>query len=250
MNPFSLSGHTVLVTGSSQGIGLGIARGLQAAGARVVFHGKDAPPPGLGAGDVFLPGDLLREDGPGALVRAAFAAAPGLDLLVCNAGSFFDRPFLEMDAALFDRTLGLNVRANYFLMQAFARAMVERRRPGAIVTVCSTNGFQPEDDSTAYDTSKGGLVMMTRSLAQSLAPHQLRVNGIAPGLIRTPLNSWTDRNPEKVRHYEKKILQGRLGTPEDCAGAVVFLLAPASAYITGQIVVVDGGLTVGQIGKQ
>ena len=90
--------------------------------------------------------------------------------------------------------------------------------------------------------------MLTRTLAQSLAPHGIRVNGIAPGLIRTPMTAGTLNSPKQA-HYEKKILLGRVGEPEDCAGAVVFLLSPAAQYITGQIIVIDGGLTLGQIGR-
>jgi len=249
MSPFSLASRTALVTGSSQGLGLGIARGIQAVGGNVIYHGKDVPPPDLPAGASFLAADLLHPDGAGALARAAFALPAPPDLLVCNAGSFFDVPFLQLGAAEWEKTINLNVRATYFLVQAFARELIARQRPGAVVIVCSTNGFQSEEDATAYDTSKGALVMMTRTLAQALAPHHIRVNGIAPGLIRTPLNAWMTERPETVRHYEKKILLGRIGTPDDCAGAAVFLLSPAAAYITGQIVVVDGGLTVGQIAR-
>jgi NAD(P)-dependent dehydrogenase (short-subunit alcohol dehydrogenase family) len=202
----------------------------------------------LPSGSIYLPVNLLDAEGPTRLVQAAFAARPELDLLVCNAGSFFDIPFLNMTPELFDRTVQLNVRANYFVAQAFARELVARKREGAIVTTSSTNGFQPEDDSSAYDISKGAMVMLTRTLAQSLAPHGIRVNGIAPGLIKTPLTAGL-LNTAKQKHYEKKILLGRLGEPEDCAGAVAFLLSPAARYITGQIIVVDGGLTLGQIGR-
>ena len=248
MTAFSLAGNTALVTGSSQGIGHAIALGAHRAGARVVFHGKDAATPAMPEGSVYLPGDLLDPEAPARLVAAAFAARPELDLLVCNAGSFFDVPFLEMTPALFERTINLNVRANYFVAQAFARELVARKRPGAIVTTTSTNGFQPEDDSTVYDTSKGAMVMMTRTLAQSLAVHGIRVNSVAPGLIKTPLTAGL-LNTDKQRHYEKKIALGHLGEPDDCAGAAVFLLSPAARYITGQVLVVDGGLTLGQIGR-
>ncbi|HRJ48028.1 MAG: hypothetical protein RLZZ129_1536 [Verrucomicrobiota bacterium] len=248
MKKFSLANSAALVTGSSKGIGQAIADGLHEAGAAVVYHGNTARPAAIPPGCTFVDGDLLAPDAPAKLVAAAFAVQPRLDLLVANAGSFFDRPFLEMDAATWDKTMNLNVRATYFLCQAFAKELIARNRPGAIVIVSSTNGFQSEEDSTAYDSSKGALVMMTRSLAQALIGHGIRVNGLAPGLIRTPLTAALGSG-DKAKHYEKKILLKRLGEPEDCAGTAVFLLSPASAYIVGQVVVVDGGLTVSQIGR-
>ena len=166
MTPFSLAGSAVLVTGSSQGIGHAIALAAHAAGARVVLHGREAAAPAQPADCPYLYIDLLTADGAARLVREAFALEPGLDRLVCNAGSFFDVPFLDVTPEIFERTLNLNVRANYFVAQAFARELVARGRAGAIVTTTSTNGFQPEDDSSAYDTSKGAMVMMTRTLAQ------------------------------------------------------------------------------------
>ena len=248
MSKFSLAHNAALVTGSSKGIGLAIADGLHEAGAAVVYHGNTARPASIPPGCAFVTGNLLEPEASAKLAADAFAVQPMLDLLVANAGSFFDRPFLEMDAATWDRTMNLNVRATYFLCQAFAKELIARKRPGAMVLVSSTNGFQSEEDSTAYDSSKGALVMMTRSLAQALVEHGIRVNGLAPGLIRTPLTSALGFGA-KAQHYEKKILLKRLGEPEDCAGTAVFLLSQASAYIVGQGVVVDGGLTVGQIGR-
>jgi len=246
MNAFDLHGRAALVTGSTQGIGGAIAEELEWAGASVIRHGREAP--GNTTRTISL--DLLEEDSPRRLMDRALAIEPGLDILVCNAGGFFDRPFLEMEPADFRKTLRLNVEQSYFLVQEFARSLSTAGRPGSVVLVSSTNGFQAEDDSSAYDTSKGALVMMTRSLAAALAPWNIRVNGIAPGLIRTPLTSaWMDRRPDLRRHYEDKILARRVGRPEDCAGACAFLCSPAASYIYGQTIVIDGGLTVGQIGR-
>lgn len=249
MKTFSLEGRAALVTGSSQGIGLAIVQGLSEAGAGVVAHGRQKRPAELPEGACYVGCDLGEPEGAVRLVAEAVAAMPGLDTLVCNAGSFFDGPFLEMREEQWDRTMNLNLRATFFLVQAFARHRVSCG--GCVVVVSSTNGFQAESESVAYDTSKGGLVMMTRSLAVALAPHGIRVNGIAPGLIRTPLTGAWMNQPENpmVRHYEKKILLGRVGEAPDCAGAVTFLCSPAASYITGEIIVVDGGLTTSQIGR-
>ncbi len=251
MTPFSLAAHAALVTGSSQGIGLALASALREAGAQVVFHGLPARPEDIPPDAGYVAADLLAEDGPARLVAEAFRLQPVLDTLVCNAGSFFDVPFLEMTRELWEKTIALNVTATYFVAQEFARRLVAEKRAGCIVITASTNGFQAEADSTAYDTSKGALVMLIRSLAVSLAPHGIRVNGIAPGLIKTPLNAaWLEaRSSDLPRHYQKKILLGRIGTPQDCAGAAAFLCSPAASYITGEIITVDGGLTVVQIGK-
>lgn len=251
MKAFSLEGRAALVTGSSQGIGHAVAMGLREAGARVVFHGLQERPQSIPQDAAYVACDLAQPDAPESLVTQAFAAEPALDTLVCNAGSFFDTPFLEMTRERWERTVALNVTATFFLVQSFARRLVEAKRGGSIVITSSTNGFQAEADSVAYDTSKGALVMLTRSLAVSLAPHGIRVSGIAPGLIRTPLTqTWLEpRAEDLLKHYEKKILLGHVGTPQDCAGAVVFLCSEAGRYITGEIIVIDGGLTVSQIGQ-
>ena len=166
MNPFSLTDRAALVTGSSQGIGLAIATGLREAGARVIFHGL---PPRMETESSYISADLLHPDGPAQLIGAAFTVEPQLNTLVCNAGSFFDVPFLEMTRELWAKTMHLNVSATYFLAQEFAKRLVAEKRGGGIVITTSTNGFQAETDSTAYDTSKGALVMLIRTLAVSLA---------------------------------------------------------------------------------
>ena len=247
MKAFSLEGHSALVTGSSQGIGAAIAQGLEECGAAVIRHGLQSD----SASASYVSCDLSEPAAPASLMDSAFALHPALDTLICNAGGFFDTPFLEMSGTEWEKTVSLNLRATFFLAQAFARRRVALGGGGSVVIVSSTNGFQAEADSVAYDTSKGGLVMMTRSLAVSLAPHGIRVNGIAPGLIRTPLTgTWMEsRAHDLLKHYEKKILLGHVGSPQDCAGAVAFLCSPAASYITGEIITIDGGLTTTQIGK-
>jgi NAD(P)-dependent dehydrogenase (short-subunit alcohol dehydrogenase family) len=249
MKAFSLEGRAALVTGSSQGIGQAIAQGLAESGAQVVHHGLQPRPAEIPG--AYVQADLLDPNGPALLIEEAFRREPALDTLVCNAGSFFDQPVLEMNEALWEKTMRLNLRAPFLCAQAFARKRAALGGGGSIVIVTSTNGFQGEADSVAYDTSKGGLVMMVRSLAVSLAPQGIRVNGIAPGLIRTPLTStWLEpRAHDLLKHYEKKILLGRVGEPKDCAGAVAFLCSPGASYITGEIITIDGGLTVSQVGR-
>jgi NAD(P)-dependent dehydrogenase (short-subunit alcohol dehydrogenase family) len=246
MQQFDLTGRGALVTGSTQGIGQAIAQSLEQCGARVVYHGLDAPPESNAS---CLKIDLMQPDSPQKLIEAAFAALPELDILVCNAGGFFDVPFLEMDAARWEKTFALNVRAPYFLVQCFARQLVQEKRSGAIILMSSTNGLQAEVNSTAYDSSKGAVVMMARTLAVELAPYNIRVNCLAPGLIRTPLTArWLDTEHDKRAHYERNVPLGRIGLPQDCGGVAAFLASDAAAYITGQVLVVDGGLTVSQIG--
>jgi len=250
MNLFSLAGHAALVTGSSRGIGKAIAEACLQAGAHVLWHGTRERPSDLPPDAPYLRVDLMSLGAPEELMQQAFAIDPQLDILVSNAGSFFDVPFLEMTAERWEQTISLNLRASYFLIQAFARRLVAERRPGSVVIITSTNGFQAERDSSAYDISKGGLVMQTRTLALALADYGIRVNAVAPGLIRTPLTEpWINTNHAMRRLYEKTIPLGYIGTAEECAGAAVFLASSAASYITGHILVVDGGLTICQIGR-
>jgi len=243
-----LASRAALVTGSSSGLGLAIARALEEAEAHVVYHGHDARPADWPASRAYVQTDLIPPDAAGQLIDAAFALQPRLDVLVSNAGSFFDVPFLDMTLERWEKTMALNLRAMYFVIQAFAKRLVQDQRPGSVVIMASTNGLQAEMDSTAYDTSKGGAVMLTRTLALSLAAHGIRVNAIAPGLIQTPLSrAWMASRPGIEAHYLKNVPLHRLGVPEDCAGAVVFLASEAATYITGQVLAIDGGLTSQQI---
>jgi len=218
------------------------------------MHGRSSsaiptsPVPRTGRKTALLQADLIPADAPRKLVEAAFTCQPRLNLLVSNAGSFFDVPFLNMTLERWEKTMALNLRAMYFLIQAFAKRLVQEKRGGSVVVMASTNGLQAEMDSTAYDISKGGVVMLTRTLALSLAAHGIRVNAIAPGLIETPLSrAWMVSRPGVEEHYRKSIPLKRLGVPQDCAGAVLFLASEAATYITGQVQVIDGGLTSKQV---
>lgn len=249
MSNFSLNNQSVLITGSSSGIGLAIAQSARQAGARVIQHGIEEQPKESVPEATYLQQKLNGLEGPESLLQSALEIDPNLSLLVCNAGVCHNAPFLEMTEERWDLTIDINLKANYFLIQQFARHLHEKGLPGAVVITASINGFQAEFTSSAYDVSKGGLVMMIRSLAMELADFDIRVNGIAPGLIYTDATRpGFAKNPGKVQHFERKILRRRIGEPEDCSGAAVFLLSPAAHYITGEIIVIDGGLTVSQIG--
>lgn len=249
MNPFSLEGRKALVTGSSQGIGQAIARAFIEAGASVLFHGLQSADEIDPTDRPYIQMDLTGETGTETLLNEAFRLSPTLDVLVSNAGGFFDPPFEEMTHESWRRTIDLNLTSPYLLIHAFASRLISEERPGTVLIVTSTNAFQSERDSIAYDASKGALASMVRSFALDLAPHGIRVNGIAPGLIRTPLTSvWMEKRTDTLEHYARNIPLGRIGKPGDVSGASVFLCSPAADYITGAILTIDGGLTAQQIG--
>lgn len=250
MSVGALSGRCALVTGSSTGIGRAIAEGMREAGAEVVFHSLEKRPSDLPVGAPHLQVDLSGVGAAERLTEEAFRLRPNLDILVSNAGGYFDLPFLEMTLDRWESTINLNLRAAYFLIQAFAKRLIAQGRTGSVVVVSSTNAFQAELASSAYDISKAGLVSLVRAAALELAGRGIRVNGIAPGLIRTPLTArWMDIDLALVRHYEHAIPLKRIGDARDCAGAAVFLASDSAAYITGQTLIIDGGLSVQQIGE-
>lgn len=254
---FDLSGHTALVTGGTLGVGRAIAESLAKAGANIVLHGlhDDAVAQetvsslrAIGVEVHLVTGDLSgpTEAAVDQLVSAALAARSDIDLLVSNAGTYREPPFLEMDFDAFDRTMKLNVYSHFFLVQRFARRWTAAGTHGRILLTGSINGRLAEHTHAAYDTSKGAIEMMVRSLCVTLAPHGIRVNGMAPGLVRTPLTAPALDLPGVEAWMRLHTPNGQVPGPEVCGPAATFLLSDEAWHVQGQMLLVDGGMSVWQ----
>lgn len=249
-----LTGRHAFITGSTQGIGLEIAVGLRDAGATVILHGtrhheaaaQAAEKCRSARGPAFVvAGDLAEPmpESPQGIAEEALRLNPDIDTLVCNAGTFIDDPFLQMDFATFDRTLKLNVYSQFVLIQHFARRWVEKGISGRVLLIGSINGKLAEQTHVAYDTSKGAIDAMVRSLCVSLAPHGIRVNGVAPGLLWTRLTEPALKNEKFRRWMELHTPNGKVPSADACSGAAVFLLSDGAEHIHGQMLYVDGGMS-------
>lgn len=255
--PFSVTGRRCIVTGGAMGIGFGIAARLCEGGADVLLADLDGAAAASAAQRladqpgrvVAIAADVANEATPAQLVAAAVEAFGGVDVLVNNAGIYPMSNALDMDFALFDRVVDVNVRGLVFLSQAVARRMVEQGTGGRIVNIASIDAIHPSQVGlAAYDTSKGAVVMFTKSLALELAPHGILVNAIAPGGIVTegtsrPLSGTItpEEQEELIRTFMAAIPLGRMGVPDEIATVVAFLASSAASYMTGDVVVVDGG---------
>jgi len=245
-----LKGHSALITGSTKGVGRSIAEAFASAGANVVLHGRKrdagaeevlANCQGRGVRAEFVTADLMAETIPTVdrLFADTLASMPDIDILVNNAGTYIDQPFLEMDWATYDRTMRLNVAAPYFLTQRFARHWVANKVAGRILMIGSINGRLAEPTHSCYDASKGAIDAMVRSLCVSLAPYGIRVNGLAPGWIRT---TWAESASQYWQtRATRQSLRGRWGTPQDVARVAAFLASPEADFVSGQIVPINGG---------
>jgi glucose 1-dehydrogenase len=252
-----LQGHSALITGSTKGVGRSIAEAFAAAGANVVIHGRrrDASAEEVlanclrhGARAEFVTGDFVGEtiSVVQRLFADAVAALPGIDILVNNAGTYIDKPFLEMDWQTYDRTMRLNVAAPYFLTQRFAQHWIANKVAGRVLMIGSINGRLAEPTHTCYDTSKGAIDAMVRSLCVSLAPHNIRVNGLAPGLVRTPLTSVIDRDERFRRWMELHTPNGQVPHSDVCGSGAVYLCSDDAWHVHGQMLLVDGGMSAWQ----
>jgi NAD(P)-dependent dehydrogenase (short-subunit alcohol dehydrogenase family) len=243
-----LQGKGVLVSGASRGIGQAAARRFLEEGCRVFLcargaHGVEEAVRQLGtlgevdgmACDVSRPEDVER------LVDAAERFLGGIDVLANNAGVAWQEPFLDITLEHWDQVLDINLRGMFLVAQAVAGRMVARGRGGAIVNMSSTNAFEGEAGYAHYNASKGAITMLTRTMATELGAHGIRVNALCPGKIFTPLQGEAE-DPEYTARYEReRIPLGRSGTVEEVAAAYAFLASEEATFITGEMLVVDGG---------
>ncbi len=242
----------VAITGSTYGIGFAIAQAFARAGARLVINGHRADK-GAAAKLAklcechFVQADLSSATGARDFVEQAHAALGRLDTLVNNAGTFRDVAFDDLQPAMFDQTFDLNVKGYLFAAQAFAAHLAPDQQGASIICVGSTNSRAAEKDSVIYDASKGAILMLVRSLAVTLAARGIRVNGIGPGIVETPLTqAGLDQDGVRAR-LRAQIPMARIGQPDDIGGAAVFLASPQAGYITGQMLYIDGGILANQM---
>lgn len=244
---FRLDGKKALITGASRGIGLGGAVALAEQGAHVVMAARNAEEIGKAA-------QLLRDEGfsaegisldvgdHAAMVETVRQFGP-FDVLFNNAGTNEPMPYVDVTEENFDKITDLDLKAAFFVAQEVAKGMIEQGKGGSIIHTSSQMGHVGGIDRAVYCGAKWGIEGITKASAIELAPHQIRVNTIAPTFIRTPMTASTFDNPERVKWLEEKIKIGRVGEIEDIMGALAFLASDASALVTGTSIIIDGGWT-------
>lgn len=244
-----LAGKVAIVTGSSTGIGRGIAERLAAEGARVVVNGRHAETVepvaqalrSGGAQAIAVTADVGYREQVERLFDETVRAFGGVDLLVNNAGwASPGAHFLELEEAEWDDVLRTNLKGVYLCSRRAAQLMVDQDRPGSIIAISSFGALRSHRFAAAYDASKGGIEAFTRVVALDLAPFGIRVNAVGPGAIHVERHD--QFGPETARRRAQIVPLGRVGYPSDIAGAVVFLASEDADYITGQVIYVDGGM--------
>jgi 2-deoxy-D-gluconate 3-dehydrogenase len=247
LDRFCLDGKLALVTGSATGIGAAISLALAEAGASVACHGNRRPAEdtslqirSLGNESQSFAADLSIADGAERLFHAVQASMGAPDILVNNAGTIYRSPAEDYDLQAWMTVMQVNLNSAFRLSQLAGRNMLMRRQ-GKIINIASLLSFQGGIRVPAYAAAKGGLAQLTKALANEWATHNVQVNAIAPGYFRTDNTESLQKDEVRNRQILERIPAGRWGEPEDIAGAAVFLASAASDYVTGEVLVVDGG---------
>jgi NAD(P)-dependent dehydrogenase (short-subunit alcohol dehydrogenase family) len=251
MERFSLKGKCGLVTGSGSGIGRGMAFGLAQAGAKVALAGrnmeklkKTGEAIGAGGGQALpFQVDMSEPDSIARLVESVVEALGRIDFLFNNAGQIHRAPFESFPFDVWESMIKVNLTGPFLLSQAVAKHMIANRIQGSIVNTSSLIAVFGGVTVPAYAATKGGLTQLTRSMCNDLAKYGIRVNAIGPGWVKTEMTAAVQQNPERFEGISARIPLGRWADPEDLAGLAVFLASDASAYITGQVIFIDGGYT-------
>jgi NAD(P)-dependent dehydrogenase (short-subunit alcohol dehydrogenase family) len=245
-----LQGKVAIVTGAGRGIGRAIAIGYAREGASVVVNyarSAEAAEEAVcnirnaGGKAIAVRADVSQSSDQDALIAAALNEFGALDILVNNAGIEYNEPVLEASEETWEQTIGVNLKGAYFLSSK-AAAVMRRAGGGKIVNISSIHDVQPLRDRAIYSITKGGMLMMVKSLALELAEYNIQVNAISPGAILTDMNRKHLADPQRRARLLDRIPAKRLGEPEDLVGAAVFLASPDSDYATGTTIYVDGGL--------
>ena len=249
---FDLSGMTALITGSGRGLGFAIAKGLARHGANIVLNDLDAERlnqavAALEAAGLQAEGEVFNVADEPAVQKAVAAIEErhegGIEILVNNAGIQRRHPFLEFPLETFKQVVEVNLVSPFIVARAVAKHMA-RRKSGRIVNILSLNTELARPTISAYCSAKGGMRMLTRSMALELAPLNIRTNGIGPGYFDTEMTQALVQDPEFDGWLRGRVPQGRWGKPEDLVGAAVFLASDASGYVNGQVLYVDGGMMI------
>jgi gluconate 5-dehydrogenase len=249
MKLFNLSGKRALITGSSQGIGLGLAKGLAEAGAEIILNGRDGVKLHAAAGELRAHGHKVTEAAFDVTSHSFVTEAVDkieangpIDILFNNAGMQFRTPLEDYPPEKFSELLRVNVESVFLVAQAVARHMI-KRKAGKIINICSVQSELGRPSIAPYTATKGAVKMLTKGMCADWAKHNIQINAIGPGYFKTPLNQALVDNPEFSSWLEKRTPAGRWGDVDELTGAAVFLASDASSFINGHILYVDGGIT-------
>jgi gluconate 5-dehydrogenase len=247
---FSLNGKRALVTGSSQGIGLALAEGLARAGARIILNGRDLKRLETAKRDLEAKGikssaanfDVTSEEEVGIAIDRIEREQGPIDILINNAGMQFRAPLEDFPLEKWRELMRVNVESAFIVSKAVVKGMIARKQ-GKIINISSVQSELGRPTIAPYTATKGAIKMLTKGMCADWARHGVQVNAIGPGYFKTPLNQALVDSPEFSSWLEKRTPAGRWGTTDELIGAAIFLASPASSFVNGHILYVDGGIT-------